>query len=235
SRKSSRLSPSRSRWRRSSMRRRSSNWREGSTSWPQVAGRDPMLFPVQTSGKKPPLFFVHGLREIMPLGQTFAAGLGSDRPLYFLRAVAGEGGQLPIADMCTEIRRIRPSGPLRIIGLRQAALPALGLARGLLQQKVQIGPVVLVDPPPLTSSETVPFPDPVELILTPQVAAGFLHPQMAWQKLLQGPRIAHVLPWNSEDLLRAGCDDVICMLKFILEQVPTLMALARAPTQTAPA
>ena len=35
-----------------------------------------MLVPVQTSGEKPPLFFVHGLHGVMPLGRIFANGTG---------------------------------------------------------------------------------------------------------------------------------------------------------------
>src|SRR6266852_3377663 len=45
-----------------------------------------MLQPVQTSGTKPPLFFVHGLHGVMPLGRIFAEGLGPDQPLYAVHA-----------------------------------------------------------------------------------------------------------------------------------------------------
>src|SRR5260370_30284506 len=112
-----------------------------------------MLVPVQTSGDRPPLFLVHGLREIMPLARAFATVLGADQPFYVLNAAAVEGGQPPIGRMCDEIGRIRPSRPLRVGGMREGVLPALGVARGLLQPSRPIGPVILVSPPPLTSGE----------------------------------------------------------------------------------
>jgi hypothetical protein len=64
---------------------------------------------------------------------------------------------------------------------------------------------------------------------------SFFHPQLPWHKLLSGPRIVHVLPWNYEDLFPAGRDDVARLLKFILEQVPTFEVLAQAPMQGSPA
>jgi pimeloyl-ACP methyl ester carboxylesterase len=192
-----------------------------------------MLVPVQTSGDKPPLFFVHGLREIMPLARAFATVLGPDQPFHALNASAADGREPPIEQMCESIRRVRPAGPLRIGGMREGTFAALGIARELLQQGRQIGPAILVNPPPLAGGEPTlaPFSSPAELILTPRGAASFFHPQLPWHKLLSGSRIVHVVPWDHEDLFRSGREDVARLLKFILEQVPTFEVFAESPTE----
>jgi thioesterase domain-containing protein len=192
-----------------------------------------MLIAVQTSGNKPPLFLVHELRDIVPLARALGVALGPDQPFYAIDANPATGREPPVHACCEEIRRVRPSGPLRLGGMREGILPALGIARTLLQQRRQIGPLILIDPPPLAAREAVPvpFPDPTEVILTRRGATAFFHPQLPWQKLLCGPRIVHVLPWEHEDLFRAGREDVAHVLHFISEQVPTFEALAQGPKE----
>src|ERR1700674_5745363 len=114
-----------------------------------------MLMPVQTSGEKPPLFFVHGLRGIMPLGPTFASVLGTEQPLYGVNAAGIDGRAPPIDNMAEmvrayveEIRAIQPSGAVRIGGMCEGTLAAVEIARALLHEGRQIGPVILADPPP---------------------------------------------------------------------------------------
>src|SRR5438105_4720889 len=114
-----------------------------------------MLMPIQTAGEKPPLFFVHGLRGIMPLGPTLASVLGTDQPLYGVNA-AGIDGRAPAIDNMAEmvrvyveeIRGIEASGPVRIGGMCEGTLAAVEIARALLQAGRQVGPVILADPPP---------------------------------------------------------------------------------------
>jgi thioesterase domain-containing protein len=50
-----------------------------------------MLLPIQTSGDEPPLFFVHSLHGVMPLGPSFAAMFGSEQPLCAIHADGIEG------------------------------------------------------------------------------------------------------------------------------------------------
>jgi thioesterase domain-containing protein len=114
-----------------------------------------MLVPYQTSGGKPPLFFVHGLRGIMfAVGPRFARSLGPDQPVYVVNA-NGMDGREPVlehvhemvAAYLDEIRRARPRGPVRIGGMCEGGLVAIEIARGLQGEGRQTGPVMLVDPP----------------------------------------------------------------------------------------
>jgi thioesterase domain-containing protein len=112
-----------------------------------------VLVPVQTSGKKPPLFFVHGLHGVMWLGATFARALGPDQPLYVIRA-NGIDGRRPVMDNLDDMVRAyvedihgaRPIGPLRIGGMCQGSVAAIEIARALRDKGRQVGPVILTDP-----------------------------------------------------------------------------------------
>ena len=67
-----------------------------------------------------------------------------------------------------------------------------------------------------------PFPGPAQLILCAKAAADFFHPQMPWHKLLSGPRMVHILPWDQAALFRGGREHVAQGLKFLLEEASTL-------------
>jgi thioesterase domain-containing protein len=113
-----------------------------------------MLVPVQTTGTKPPLFFVHGMRGVMPLGSSFARGLGPDQPVYAIHA-NGVDGQQPVIDNMPEmirtyirqIHEVRPTGTVRIAGMCEGGLAAIEIARELQKESRQVGPVILADPP----------------------------------------------------------------------------------------
>src|SRR5712692_4437542 len=97
-----------------------------------------MLLPVQPSGDKPPLFFVHGPLGIMPLGAKFAAMLGAEQPFYAFHASGVDGQRQPI-DTVQEIVRVyvaeiedaRPAGPVVVGGIRDGGLVAIEIARAL--------------------------------------------------------------------------------------------------------
>jgi thioesterase domain-containing protein len=117
-----------------------------------------MLVSLQTSGSRPPLFFVHGMRGIaFTVRSQFARMLGSDQPLYVITA-NGLDGRKPIienvpemvAAYLQEIRQARPSGPLRIGGMCGGCMLALEIARVLQSEGRETGPVILLDPPVLT-------------------------------------------------------------------------------------
>ena len=116
-----------------------------------------MLVPIQTSGTKPPLFFVHGLRGItFAVGPNFARALGPDQPVYVINA-NGMDGRQPVIDDAREmvaayyddIQRARPAGPLRIGAMCSGCLIAIELARRLQKDGRQTGPLILADPPPV--------------------------------------------------------------------------------------
>src|SRR5262249_24174622 len=115
-----------------------------------------MLVPLQTSGQNPPLFFVHGLDGVMPLGRIFATGLGPDQPLYAVNA-DGIDGRKPVLDDLREIaksyvrdiQQARPTGPLVIGGMCDGTLAAVEVVRELQNQGRQVGPLILADPLPV--------------------------------------------------------------------------------------
>src|SRR5690606_15780788 len=53
------------------------------------------LVEIQTSGKKPPVYFVHGITGDMLWFEKFAKYLGPDQPIYGLQARGLDGVQAP--------------------------------------------------------------------------------------------------------------------------------------------
>jgi thioesterase domain-containing protein len=113
-----------------------------------------MLRPIQTSGNKPPLFFVHGVHGVMPLGPTFARVLGADQPLYIINA-DGIDGKRPIIDnvpdmamaYAAEIQQARPTGRVHVAGMCHGGLAAMEVVSRLQAQGREVGPLILADPP----------------------------------------------------------------------------------------
>jgi thioesterase domain-containing protein len=112
-----------------------------------------MLVPIQTAGKKPPLFFIHGTNGIMPIGAIFGRVLGPDQPLYVINANGFDGGPRHESvdemarDYVADIVGAAPTGPLTIGGMCMGTLVTLEVARELLAQGRTLGPVILTDPP----------------------------------------------------------------------------------------
>src|SRR5262245_27310459 len=116
-----------------------------------------MLTRVQPSGTKPPLYFIHGITGIMPLGRFLAQSLGADQPLYAINATGIDGRETidneetTVKDMAhtyvEEILETRPNGPVFIGGMCAGGLAALEVARELDARGQAIGPVILADPP----------------------------------------------------------------------------------------
>ena len=253
-----------------------------------------MLVPVQTSGEKPPLFFMHGLRGVMMLGLSFARVLGPDHPLYAIHANGIDGRQPVIDNMrdmvrayVEQIQEARPTGPIRIGGMCEGTVATIEVARELQKRGRQIGPVILLDPAPMPSGYNkenhivdpwqpaiarqlyaqarrelldfasradndmhfdpsdpqqvhyavlaglgsqiaiyrhvpAPFSAPAQLILSAERAVRFFHPQMPWHRLLPGPRMVHVVPWDHMELFRSGRETVVRLLKFVLDETPML-------------
>src|SRR5262245_45635563 len=113
-----------------------------------------VLVSLQTSGKRPPLFFVHGASGVMPLGRYLVRGFGLDQPFYAVNASGFHPGQ-PIIESARdmvqayvgEIISVRPSGPLIVAGMCQGGLIAIEIVRELQARDRNVGPVILADPP----------------------------------------------------------------------------------------
>jgi thioesterase domain-containing protein len=120
-----------------------------------------MLIPIQASGRKLPLFFVHGIQGLMPLGSVFARALGPDQPLFVIHA-DGTDGRRPVIDnmgdmvraYVEEIERASPVGPVRVGGMCTGCFIAMEIVRSLQKKGRQTGPVILADPPSIPSGQT---------------------------------------------------------------------------------
>jgi len=113
-----------------------------------------MMISVQKSGANPPVYFVHAMAGVVPLGGFLARALGPDQPLYAIHADGIDGhGPMPniVKDMARSyaeaIFAIQPSGPLFIAGMCEGVVIAIEVARELQGKGLEVGPVIVVDPP----------------------------------------------------------------------------------------
>ena len=113
-----------------------------------------MLVPIQPSGTKPPLFFIHGANGLMPVGKSFSRVLGPDQPLYIFNARGYDGEEKPretveemVSDYVAEITQVAPTGPLAIGGMCWGTMIALEAGRELQAKGRSLGPIILADPP----------------------------------------------------------------------------------------
>jgi thioesterase domain-containing protein len=163
-----------------------------------------MMISVQNSGANPPLYFVHGIIGVMPIGRFLARSLGTDQPLYAIHVNGIDGrGPMPktVKDMARSyaeaIFEIQPSGRLFIAGMCEGVLIAIEVARELQAKGLEVGPVIVVDPP------TVP---PGHIRQNQSVDPN--NPAIAAQlyQRVRGPLLKHAsLPYN--DLPFAADDE----------------------------
>jgi thioesterase domain-containing protein len=113
-----------------------------------------VLVSLQTSGKSPPLFFVHGMIGVMPLGRYLVRRFGPDQPFYAVNPSGFYPGEAVIEsarDMVqayvAEIISVQPSGPLIVAGMCAGGLIAIEIVRELQARDRKVGPVILADPP----------------------------------------------------------------------------------------
>ena len=117
-------------------------------SWGSAASP---LLPIQPEGGRPPFFFVHiDDRIIGPA--ALRRTLDPDQPLYGLRSMGLDGGDLPpsidgLADaFLTEIRTVQPEGPYYLGGYCSGGRVAMEMARRLGDEGETIALLGLVDP-----------------------------------------------------------------------------------------
>ncbi len=184
-----------------------------------------MLVSVQTSGNKPPLFFVHGVHGVMLLGSAFASVLGPNQPFYIINA-NGMDGRQPVIDNVQEMVRTyieeiegaSPTGPLRIGGMCSGCLLAIEIARRLQEKGRQTGAVILADPPPVPFSSNKEFRaiDPQQ----PQIAQQ-LYDQVRRTLLAHASRSYNDMPFDPGDPRQvhaatlAGVGSLVAFAKYI--------------------
>ena len=112
-----------------------------------------MLVPVNRTGSKPTLFFIHGANGIMPTGGLFSRILGPEYPFYVIHAKGFDGS--PPHETFDEmvdcyynyVVETVPSGPVIIAAMCWGTLIGIDVARRLLADGRELAPVVLFDPP----------------------------------------------------------------------------------------
>jgi amino acid adenylation domain-containing protein len=110
------------------------------------------LVPLQTSGTRPPLFFVHGGGgNILDLPRL-ARELGPEQPFYGLQAVGLDGRHpLPATIEATaaiylgEVRRIQARGPYHLGGLCLGGVIAYEMAQQLLDAGEEVALLAVLD------------------------------------------------------------------------------------------
>ena len=123
---------------------------EGLDAGAWQAASSPLL-PIQPEGSRPPFFFVHIDDRIMSLA-TLRGFLDPDQPLYGLRAVGLDGGELPpsidgLAGTFLElVRTVQPVGPYHLGGFCSGGRVAIEMARRLERDAEPVGLLALVDP-----------------------------------------------------------------------------------------
>jgi thioesterase domain-containing protein len=113
-----------------------------------------VLLPVQTDGRRTPLFMIHGLH-----GQIYIAGYlrgrVEDRPIWGIRAAAQDPDRdrprsvkTLAEDYIAAIRSVRPSGPYVLAGYCAGTFIAWEMARRLRAIGESVPLVLAIDPPP---------------------------------------------------------------------------------------
>jgi amino acid adenylation domain-containing protein len=110
------------------------------------------LLPVQTTGAKPPFFWIHGDASVVPLSRH----LGRDQPFYALEHQGQDGQPAKYQEVRSiaryyleELRQVQPSGPYYLGGYSFGAVVALELAQQLAAEHQETALLTLLDPPSL--------------------------------------------------------------------------------------
>lgn len=120
------------------------------------------LVPFRTSGRKRPLFFVHGGAGTVLFMRELAASLDRERPVYGLQSEGQDGGRLvhdTIEKMAAlylrEIRSVQPEGPYHIGGYCFGGTVAFEIARQLRDEGQDASFVGLVNAPCPTAGSRI--------------------------------------------------------------------------------
>ena len=101
------------------------------------------IVPVQTSGRKPPIFMVYSYL----LYHRLSHSLGEDQPFYGVREVGEEETLIEERALryINEMKQVQPSGPYRLAGWCFAAPMAVEIARQLVSSGEEVAAVILLD------------------------------------------------------------------------------------------
>jgi len=205
------------------------------------------LVPIQPSGSKPPLFFVHPGGGTVLCYAALSHHLGSDQPFYAFQARGLVGDDQPYAcveDLATDyleaLRTFQPQGPYALGGWSLGGLVAFEMAQRLQRQDEAVSLLALLDT--FVPSAERPVPSEVEILRLmirdenlpiPYEAFEKLTPEaqldLAWQLAAQ----ANLLPPDAgQDYLRRYLDvwkaNLIAENKYLLQTFPGQVTFFRA-------
>jgi thioesterase domain-containing protein/acyl carrier protein len=125
---------------------------------------DSLLFPIRTTGSKPPLFLINAVGTGMLAYKLLAKYLDPEQPIYGVRAVGMDDQRSPhnrIGEMAEayihEIRTVQTQGSYWLAGLCTGGTVAFEMAQRLISQGFEIGFLALIDStarPILTKSDS---------------------------------------------------------------------------------
>ncbi len=120
----------------------------------RILGRVSPLVPLQTKGKRSPLFLVPGGPGVTLYLFHFSRYLPKDQPFYSFRAVAIDGKVEPYLrieemarDYITEIQKVQPHGPYLLAGHSYGGTVAFEIARQLWQKGEETKLLAIIDTP----------------------------------------------------------------------------------------
>ena len=130
----------------------------------EATTRSPLLAVLQGRGQEPPLYLVHALCGDVFAYRELAQSLGSDQPVYGLRAPGLEEGEVPlssVADLAGHhvraLRRQQPYGPYRLAGWSLGGVIVYEMARCLRRAGEKVEQLILLDSyPPEVLRELTP-------------------------------------------------------------------------------
>jgi thioesterase domain-containing protein/acyl carrier protein len=110
------------------------------------------LVPIQPSGSKPTLYFIHAGGGNVLCYRALARLLGPDQPVYALQAQGLDGKRPPHASLeemashyLKEIRAVQPEGPYHLGGVSSGGAVAFEMAQQLHEQAQEVGLLALID------------------------------------------------------------------------------------------
>jgi thioesterase domain-containing protein len=121
----------------------------------QIPRGESSLVGLQTSGLKPPLFFIHAGGGSVFCYVTLARYLGKDQPTYGLQTPGLYGDREPYTDLqelathyIQEIRSVQPEGPYHLGGWCGGGIIAYEMARQLQHAGQKVALLILLDSAP---------------------------------------------------------------------------------------